>query len=359
MREHNEATTIVLGQIEVPASHRDLDMEVVRQLAASIKEIGLQQPITVKSYKSKFTLVAGRHRLEATRLLGENCIASFVMYANKETARKWEISENLHRAELKGVDREEQAAEWTQLTGEGVSGTRFQKPQGGRPEGGLSAMSRAAGINRTTARMALAIAAMPPEVKAAVTAAKLNQKARYAVACEPPEAQLAKVAELAAMPKPERTRKAKDEPKAETPAPGPEPVEPEPVGPAVMTEPAVTAAVTEEPSTDPVDDIMAIVEARALSREDVTRLELRLSDYRIKNGWIAVETSEPEPAKGRAWPSMSEAERQPYVAEMIALRAEGKATRVISAAMKAKDVNVSHETVAVILRSEKAEAEAQ
>jgi hypothetical protein len=55
-----------------------------------------------------------------------------------------------------------------------VSGQLAQKPQGGRPEGGVSAAVRELGIERTEARRAGKIAKIKPEVKEATKSAGID-----------------------------------------------------------------------------------------------------------------------------------------------------------------------------------------
>lgn len=62
-------------------------------------------------------LGAGRHRLEAWRRLypGEIIVCS-VLRCDEREARLWEISENLHRAELTEAERRQHIAERVKLT---------------------------------------------------------------------------------------------------------------------------------------------------------------------------------------------------------------------------------------------------
>jgi len=74
-----------------------------------------------------------------------------------------------------------------------VSGQLGQKPQGGRPESGISAMARALGITRKEVERALLIAALAPEAKQAAVEVGLddNQAALLDAAKEKtPEAQV-------------------------------------------------------------------------------------------------------------------------------------------------------------------------
>jgi ParB-like chromosome segregation protein Spo0J len=96
-----------LDEIDVREGHRPVDMEAVRRLAKSIEDIGLQYPITAVAKGQRFALVAGLHRLEASRVLGEERIPATIVKLSDIDARLWEISENLHRAELTVTQRAE------------------------------------------------------------------------------------------------------------------------------------------------------------------------------------------------------------------------------------------------------------
>lgn len=88
--------------------------------------------------------------------------AQWLCVARVEVARKWEISENLHRADLTKLERDEQAAEWIRLTEvqaaeAGLSSQVVTKVDGlgrvnaHRPESGINAAARELGINRMAA----------------------------------------------------------------------------------------------------------------------------------------------------------------------------------------------------------------
>jgi ParB-like nuclease domain len=53
--------TVFLDDIDVRDSHRAVDPEAVKRIAKSIKDIGLQYPITATGNNGRFILVAGRH----------------------------------------------------------------------------------------------------------------------------------------------------------------------------------------------------------------------------------------------------------------------------------------------------------
>ena len=57
-------------------------------------------------------------RSAAVRANGDHMIRAYVMKASEIDARLWEISENLHRAELSALERAEQIDEWRAPTAE-------------------------------------------------------------------------------------------------------------------------------------------------------------------------------------------------------------------------------------------------
>ena len=93
---------IAIGGIVVPTDRkRALRASTVEDLAASFKTIGQLQPIVVRSHRTGFVLIAGRHRLEAARKLGWDAIACLIVEGkNADEATLIEIDENLMRADL-------------------------------------------------------------------------------------------------------------------------------------------------------------------------------------------------------------------------------------------------------------------
>jgi N6-adenosine-specific RNA methylase IME4/ParB-like chromosome segregation protein Spo0J len=71
----------------------------------SIKRLGLRHPITVRPRKDDYLLVAGGHRLEAYRKLGNDFIPAVVSKLDDLEAEIWEIDENYCRNELSPCER--------------------------------------------------------------------------------------------------------------------------------------------------------------------------------------------------------------------------------------------------------------
>ena len=76
---------IKLAEIYVPQALRakPVDTAKVETLAPDIAEKGLLDPILVRADKARFVLVAGRHRMEAVKSLGETQIACNVVQPTK------------------------------------------------------------------------------------------------------------------------------------------------------------------------------------------------------------------------------------------------------------------------------------
>jgi ParB family transcriptional regulator, chromosome partitioning protein len=98
---------------------RALDRQSVERLKESISRIGLRTPISVRSGEQGWTLVAGRHRLEACIELGMDEIPVVAETGSEFEARLWEIAAKLHRAELTALERAKHISQWIRLRNHG------------------------------------------------------------------------------------------------------------------------------------------------------------------------------------------------------------------------------------------------
>jgi sulfiredoxin len=79
-----ETQVVKLDEIYVPVKlKKTLDGAKVDALAESILQKGQEVPIQIRRDKDRFVLVAGLHRLEAVRALGEATIDAIVVTARK------------------------------------------------------------------------------------------------------------------------------------------------------------------------------------------------------------------------------------------------------------------------------------
>lgn len=107
------ATPVRIDLIDSIGRLREVDLQKVAALKASIEEIGLHTPIYVTGPRAgsddearpRVRLVAGAHRLEAMRQLGREWIGAYYYDGDDLDAELWEIDENLCRAELTPADR--------------------------------------------------------------------------------------------------------------------------------------------------------------------------------------------------------------------------------------------------------------
>ena len=89
------------------------DDDDLRELAESIGEVGLLQPIVVRpAGPGRFELVAGERRLRATKLGGITTIPAIVRETAAADLLRDALLENLHRANLNPL---EEAAAYSQL----------------------------------------------------------------------------------------------------------------------------------------------------------------------------------------------------------------------------------------------------
>ena len=164
-----------IDQIKV-GERRPVNPEKVKELAESISKIGLWTPLTIRRVGDDKNLVAGLHRLEAAKCLGWKKVPCVYIKGGTVIARLWEISENLHRAELTVLEEGELIAEWLKLTGTDLSAQNGQKGNSGRPKGGVSdAATNLPGKGTVSAKRhkiqrAVQIAAIDPEARQEIVA---------------------------------------------------------------------------------------------------------------------------------------------------------------------------------------------
>lgn len=97
---------IQISSICINENRRSINTSKVRELAESIKNIGLINPITIKiDGLNRYTLIAGLHRLEAYKLLNKSEIESVILNTSRKESELIEIDENLIRNEIHFIDR--------------------------------------------------------------------------------------------------------------------------------------------------------------------------------------------------------------------------------------------------------------
>ncbi|MEM7187913.1 MAG: ParB/RepB/Spo0J family partition protein [Bacteroidota bacterium] len=79
--------------------------ETLRELASSIKELGVIQPITVRKLAfDKYQLVSGERRFRASKLVGLTTIPAYIRIANDQESLEMALVENIQRQDLDPIE---------------------------------------------------------------------------------------------------------------------------------------------------------------------------------------------------------------------------------------------------------------
>lgn len=112
--QDKNADKIVGHVVDLPLENIDMNPfqprtsfneDSLRELASSIKELGVIQPITVrKKGFGKFELVSGERRCRASKLLGLETIPAYVRIANDQESLEMALVENIQRQDLDPIE---------------------------------------------------------------------------------------------------------------------------------------------------------------------------------------------------------------------------------------------------------------
>ena len=81
------------------------DEEALIELANSIKELGVIQPITVRKLNgNKFQLVSGERRFRASKLIENKTIPAYIRLANDQEMLEMALVENIQRKNLDPIE---------------------------------------------------------------------------------------------------------------------------------------------------------------------------------------------------------------------------------------------------------------
>ncbi|MDZ7714750.1 MAG: ParB/RepB/Spo0J family partition protein [Balneolaceae bacterium] len=153
---------------------KEFKEEALDELAASIKEHGLIQPITVRYIGEKrFELISGERRLRASKLAGMEEIAAYIREVNDEDIISFALIENIQREDLNPI---EVAMGYQRLVDE-VGYTQ-------------SEVADKVGKNRSTVANMLRLLNLPPFIQAALRDEQITMgHARALITVEDPEDQ--------------------------------------------------------------------------------------------------------------------------------------------------------------------------
>ena len=84
---------------------RDFDPVAMQELADSIAEIGIIQPITLRQMgNDEYQIIAGERRFRASQLAGLSTIPAYIRTADDENVMEMALIENIQREDLNSVE---------------------------------------------------------------------------------------------------------------------------------------------------------------------------------------------------------------------------------------------------------------
>lgn len=101
-----------IGEIEIKhieanpnQPRREFDEQALQELADSIKELGIIQPITLrKTGDNKYQIIAGERRFRASQIAGRNSIPAYIIDADDENTMEMALIENIQREDLNAME---------------------------------------------------------------------------------------------------------------------------------------------------------------------------------------------------------------------------------------------------------------
>ena len=108
--ENETVQTLPISRVEPRKDQprREFDPAAIEELAASIREYGLIQPITVRPLdKGYYQIIAGERRWRAARLAGLTQVPAIVIEADDRKAMELALIENLQREDLNPIEEAE------------------------------------------------------------------------------------------------------------------------------------------------------------------------------------------------------------------------------------------------------------
>ena len=98
---------IPISQIEANPNQprREFDPEALQELATSIREIGIIQPITLRQIdENRFQIIAGERRWRASQIAGLTAIPAYIRTISDESIMEMALVENIQREDLNAIE---------------------------------------------------------------------------------------------------------------------------------------------------------------------------------------------------------------------------------------------------------------
>ncbi len=107
--EATGATTVRIALVEpkVGQPRKNFDAEELQNLALSIAQYGIIQPITVRKVGDMYRIIAGERRWRAARMAGLSEIPVVIMDADEQKSAEMALVENIQRQNLNPIEEAE------------------------------------------------------------------------------------------------------------------------------------------------------------------------------------------------------------------------------------------------------------
>lgn len=83
---------------------RNFDPEALEELARSIRELGLVQPLTLRAVGNRYQIIAGERRWRAATLAGISSVPAYVRTASDLEMTEMALIENIQRQDLNAIE---------------------------------------------------------------------------------------------------------------------------------------------------------------------------------------------------------------------------------------------------------------
>ena len=100
-------SAIAIDQIEPNPNQprREFDANALQELANSIREIGIIQPITLRQVADRrYQIIAGERRWRASQLIGLETVPAYIRTAEDESVMEMALVENIQREDLNAIE---------------------------------------------------------------------------------------------------------------------------------------------------------------------------------------------------------------------------------------------------------------
>ena len=83
---------------------REFDQEALQELANSIRELGIIQPITLRKVANRYQIIAGERRWRASQLAGLQKIPAYIVDVEDQGVMEMALVENIQREDLNAIE---------------------------------------------------------------------------------------------------------------------------------------------------------------------------------------------------------------------------------------------------------------